>query len=576
MSRIAALICVFVLTAPLVSAQVAAPRPQAPGLPARDGAGLAAPATGTGRIRGRVLQAGTGTPLRRAQVTLTGEQNVQRLVTTDGEGRYEFFDLPAGRFTISAAKGGYLTLQYGQRRPFEPGRPVTLTAAQVLGQVDLALPRAGVITGRITDRFGEPAVGAEILAERYQYASDGQRRLTRAPGMAASANDLGEFRVFGLVPGEYIVSANIRQRPQLPGQGGEPATPVPGYVQTYSPGTASVADAQAVLLGLGEEASVQFGLALGRLSRISGTITDSAGRPAARADMMFVTMSASGTPSGRGSGAAADGSFNIINVAPGEHFIQVRLAPRPDGPAVPEIANAPISTTGENVDGFRILTSPAATVSGLVQWEGVAPRSGSASTPALRITATAADGRPALVGLGGATDPGADGTVGSDGTFRLSGLLGSVRLSAIGVPPQWMLKSITVGDTDLTTTGADAASLAAGARVRVVLTDKVTELTGSVRNAQREPVAEYVVVVLPVETVDPAIASRYVHALRPDQKGGFRLRALPPGSYVAAAVEALEQGSEWDPAFQSAVRNGARRFTVSEGQALSLTVDLMP
>ena len=262
MSRTAVMICAIVLAAPLVSAQVATPQPQALLLPPRDAAGLTPPASGTGRIRGRVLQAGTGTPIRRAQVTLTGEQSVKRLVTTDGNGRYEFSDLPAGRFTISAAKGGYLTLQYGQRRTFEPGRPVTLTDAQILG-VDLTLPRAGVISGRVIDRFGEPAVGADIVVERYQYSSDGQRRLTRAPDMATTTNDLGEFRVFGLMPGEYIVSANMRQRPQLPGQGGGPAaTPVARYVRTYSPGTASVADAQAVLLGVGEEAEIQFGLVL--------------------------------------------------------------------------------------------------------------------------------------------------------------------------------------------------------------------------------------------------------------------------------------------------------------------------
>ena len=443
MSRAAAIISAIVLAAPL-SAQVAAPPPQAP-RPPRDAVGLAAPATGTSRIRGRVLQAGTSTPLRRAQVTLTGEQNVQRLVTTDGEGRYEISDLPAGRFTISAAKGGYLTLQYGQRRPFEPGRSVALTAAQVLTQVDLALPRGGVITGRVTDRFAEPAVGADIVVERYQYASDGQRRLTRAPGMATITNDLGEFRVFGLMPGEYIVSANMRQRPQLPGTGGGPATPVAGYVQTYNPGTPSVADAQAVLLGVGEEATVQFGLALGRLARVSGTVTDSTGRPAARAELMLVTMSASGTSSGRGSGSvAADGSFSIANVSPGDHFVQVRLGPRPDGPAGSEIANVPISASGQNIDGLQILTYPATTVTGMVQWEGTAPRTGGPSTLPLRIAAEPADGRPPLVGLGGAPDPGANGTVGADDTFRLSGLLGRVRFTAVGVPPQWMLKAITL------------------------------------------------------------------------------------------------------------------------------------
>jgi hypothetical protein len=574
MRRAAATICAIALATPM-SAQVASLQSQGARLPPRDVAGFSAPATGTGRLRGRVLEAGSSSPLRRAQVTLSGEQNVQRMVTTDGEGRYEFTDLPAGRFTISAAKGGYLTLQYGQRRPFEVGRTVTLTAAQEAEHLDIALPRAGAISGRITDRFGEPAVGADILVERYQYSPEGQRRLTR--GGQAVTNDLGEFRVFGLMPGEYIVSANIRQRPQLPGQAGGPGAPVAGYVQTYSPGTASVADAQPVMLGLGDEATVQFGLALGRLSRISGTITDSTGRPAAGAELMLTTMSANGTGSGRGSGStAADGTFSIVNVAPGDHFIQARVAPRPDGPTAPEMANAPVSTSGDNVEGLQISTGPAITITGTVQWDGTAPRTGASSTPSLRIGASSADGRPPILGLVGAVDAGANGTVGSDNTFRLGGLLGTVRFTATGVPPQWMVKAITSGDIDLMTTGAEAASLAGDSRVRVVLTDKVTEVTGSVRHASGQLATEFAVIVLPAEAMPAAVASRYTHVLRPDQKGAFRVRALPAGSYVAAALDALEQGGEWDPSFQATVRNGGRRFTLAEGETATLSLDLAP
>ena len=54
------------------------------------------------------------------------------------------------------------------------------------------------------------------------------------------------------------------------------------------------------------------------------------------------------------------------------------------------------------------------------------------------------------------------------------------------------------------------------------------------------------------------------------------MRALPPGSYVAAAVEALEKGSESDPAFQATLRTGGRRFVVAEGQTVTLTLDLAP
>jgi hypothetical protein len=95
-------------------------------------------------------------------------------------------------------------------------------------------------------------------------------------------------------------------------------------------------------------------------------------------------------------------------------------------------------------------------------------------------------------------------------------------------------------------------------------------------NAGGSSVPEYVVIVLPEQPMAPPAAARHTRTVRPDQDGTFRLRALPPGRYVAAAVDALEQGSEWDPAFQSIVRaSSPRRFTLDEGQSLTLDLDLM-
>jgi hypothetical protein len=582
MTRLAVSLGVIALAASLGAQVAPLPPPQAPPrggaptppprTPLRDVPAASPPAVGTGRIRGRVLRADGSTPIRRAEVTLTGDPGLKRIVTTGDDGRFEFSDLPAGRFTIGAARGGYLPLQYGQRRSFEPGRAVTLDNAQTLERVDLALPRAGAITGHVLDRYGEPMVGAQIQVERYQYAANGQRRLTRAPGAAIFTDDLGQFRVFGLMPGEYIVSASVRTRPLFPGVPA-PTVPVASYVQTYYPGTSSLVDAQPVLLGIGEEANADFNMALGRLGRIAGTITDSAGRPAAGANLMLVTIAETGAASGLGSNSvAADGTFSIPNVAPGSHYLQVRLAPRNDGSGGLETANYPVATSGANVDGLQIVTGTPTTIAGAVQWEGTAARTGS-DTP-LRIVASAADGRPALMGLLGVAEASANGSVAADGTFRLSGVMGKVRVSAEGVPPQWMVKSITADGVDLTMSGAEATSLSGAASVRVVLTDRVTEINGSVRAAQGERASEYVVVILPAESVDAAIAARYTRALRPDQRGAFRVRGLPPGRYVAAAVEALEQGAEWDPAVQNAIRRDARAFTVAEGDTQTLTLDL--
>src|SRR5687768_10417223 len=94
---------------PAVSEAQVPPQP-----PPRDAA-ASAPQTGTAAIRGRVVEADTGRPLRRSRATLTGPGLPrQGLVTsTDEEGRYEFVQLPAGRFTLTAQRSGYLQLRYG-------------------------------------------------------------------------------------------------------------------------------------------------------------------------------------------------------------------------------------------------------------------------------------------------------------------------------------------------------------------------------------------------------------------------------------------------------------------------------
>ena len=118
--------------------------------PPRDGA--SAQPTGTARLRGRVVATDTGTPLRRAQVrAASSTSRTTRLTTTDAEGHYEFAGLPAGRYAIHVTKAGYVGLEFGQRRPFEGGRPLDLADGQIAEQIDFALPRGSVIAGRITD-----------------------------------------------------------------------------------------------------------------------------------------------------------------------------------------------------------------------------------------------------------------------------------------------------------------------------------------------------------------------------------------------------------------------------------------
>src|SRR5688500_2277730 len=225
------------------------------GLPPRDNE--QAP-TGTAKISGRVVAADTGSPIRRAQIRINSrDANFNRNVATDSEGRYEFTGLSDGRYRLFVSKAGYVALEYGQARPFEAGKPLDIATGQVLEKMDFSLPRGSAITGRITDEFGDPITDVQVQAMRYQFVN-GQRDLVPT-GRFAQTDDLGAYRLFGLMPGDYIVRASLRDMPM--GRPVEPGQNQTGYPGTYYPGVTDVGQAQTVTVTLGQEAgSIAFPL----------------------------------------------------------------------------------------------------------------------------------------------------------------------------------------------------------------------------------------------------------------------------------------------------------------------------
>jgi hypothetical protein len=386
-------------------------------------------------------------------------------------------------------------------------------------------------------------------------------------------DDLGQFRLYGLMPGEYVVSAVVRQMQMGMALGPASATDSSeGFAPTFYPGTSNLADAQPVTLGFGQELSVHIALAAARMARLSGSVADSQGKPAAGAMVMLRPGSGSLTMMSMMAGqVAADGTFSLANVPPGEHVIDVRPAGRGPG-SRGEFASMPVTVASENISGLRLTTGPGATVRGRVLFEGTSPRTGGFAP--LRVFAQPDDPQP-LPGMGMMMGGGfaGDGTVADDGSFELSNVSGKVLFRA-GTPPAWALKSVTIDGEEMTDTPYEFKGARGPSDVRIVLTDKLTEVTGGVTDDRGRALTDYVVVLLPEEQRDGVAAMRFTRTIRPDQQGAYRLRGVPPGRYVVAAVESLEQGREWDPEFQGRVRDVARSITLREGQSLALDLKL--
>jgi hypothetical protein len=533
---------------------------QAPQAPARD---TAQPRTGTSRIRGRVLAAETGGPVRRAIVRLSSPDiREARSVMTDGEGKYEFRDLPAASYGLSASKTGFMTTQLGAKQPGDPPKILKLGEAEVIGNADIVLVRGGVIAGRVVDEFGDPVASARVSVMRSQ-SIGGSRRLGMVSG--SNTNDLGQYRAFGLEPGTYYVSAQAMMGSDI-----EVADHA-GYAPTYYPGTANVAEAQAIQVGVGQDVTnIDIMLALVRTARISGIALDSQGRPATNAGISVMLQAPGIMGTGLSSGYArilADGTFTIANLPAGDYLLTINL-PNAQNRQQQEFGRARVSVAGSDVSGVVLQASLGGTVSGQVVFDGTSP------PPQAKISVTAAvqfslDSMP--IGPGGAPAP-----VREDGTFTMTDLFGDRVMRVSGQPATWMLKAVYLNGRDITDTPLSFEGNEKIAGVQIVLTDRVTHVTATVNDERDQPAEIAYVLVFPD---DPArwggAGSRFRSGGTARDGTPLKLNALPPGDYVAIALKSPQGVDVQDPDFLDRMRKVGVKFSLREGETRDLTLKLI-
>jgi hypothetical protein len=528
----------------------------------------------TGRITGRVVAADNGRPVKRARVFVSAmELPGGRGLLTDDNGVFDFTELPGGRYTLTASKSGFVSLSYGQRRPLQAGTPLQLAEDQQLKGIQFQLPRGSVIGGRVVDEDGDAMPGVMVRVMRYQY-QQGERRLT--PAGTSQTDDRGQYRVWGLMPGDYYVNAVMRggnfggfgggAPGMFAGRGGGRGFPAgagggdqdqTNYAPTYYPGVPSVTEAKPVAVGLGQEVlDINFGMQLVKIARITGHVANPDGTMVTSGNVNLVPENAGG---GRGtlgvnfgSRIQWDGAFTITNVPPGRYILRARA----DDSETPLFAMQPISLNGEDIPDLGVVLSAGASVTGSVTFlPGQAPPPDPAQ---IRLSAPSTD----------QSDFGQQPNVRADkeGRFTLNGVsAGSHLIRPAGNLRGWTLKSVTIGGRDVTDTPVALRSGETLANVVVVLTDRLTEVSGTVTDEAGAAVPDFTVLAFSTDSTLWRPQARQIMTARPDQTGQYKIRGLPPGEYYLVTVDPTEQGEWFEPAYLDDHRAGAARVTLGDG-----------
>jgi Carboxypeptidase regulatory-like domain len=307
------------------------------------------------RIAGVVVDAESRTPLRGVRVVLFIEKpsppppwlRGPHVLITDRDGRFTFDRLTAGTFRIDAMKAGYV-------RPSDPNeRPVfTIADDEPVDGVTVPLRKGGAIAGRILDRAGEPMTESRVGVMPWTPAAIG---VLGTPGPSTMTNDLGEFRLFGLAPGDYILVAT----PQSPFAcfdcGGFDQ---PVLISTYYPGTTERAAARPVKVAAGRTTGgIELTLQSGPSFRISGVVVDTRGRPVEGARIVL-RIDPPGFAPGNLPGETqtdGDGRFLFERVAAGQYRLLAMPPPSADlrvaAPATPR----PITIDKADVADVRMV-----------------------------------------------------------------------------------------------------------------------------------------------------------------------------------------------------------------------------
>ena len=509
-------------------------------------------------LQGTVTNSQTGEPLRKAYVLLKPLNGGQPLMSqsTDSQGRFKFSGIRPGSYRVEAIHNGFVG---PENLPNGSGGPSVLRFdQQSISGLTIQMVPAVVFTGHVVDEGGDPMAKVRVQCFRFFYVQ-GKRRLTFVDG--TSTDDRGQYRISGLEPGKYYLTASYSDpwRPVMTAAEDRDASQ--GYAPVFYPGVLDVNEATELAAGAGEERDLgDFQLTPVRLVSVAGRVS----HPAGMAALGGVTVSmipriggAFGLSTRPQAGVEADGRFRITGVAPGYYTIMAQ-----DG--VTMTARQLIQVGVNGLDGLSLELSAGFHLAGKVQVEGSADAK---AVSGMRIFLIPQDG-VVLPNSG-------RGVVGADGRFDLNNVSENDYLLQIdSLAQDFFVKSARLVEQDGTLKPLAIRPSYAGATLELLLSPYGGEIGGTVKNDSHEPVSGATVVLVP--DADKRGIPQLYKVAPTDQYGRFDLRGIPPGDYKAFAWNDIEDGAYYDPAVMARFENMGTSVIVEEKSRINLDLEVLP
>jgi hypothetical protein len=575
-------------------------------------------------MEGQVFNAVTGQALRKANISMNmtsvtsstppGRRSFSG--STDASGRFSISGIEPGTYRVSADHTGFLSMQYNARRPSGPGTSLDLARAQKMTGVVFRLTPHGVLTGKVVDEDGDPLEGVQMQLMRLTY-NQGRKQLQVNDN--GNTNDLGEFRMAGVVPGKYYLCATYRGRGRMiqvfqdgmtVGVQGDPQAAQQeqqDYVPTYYPGATDIAAATPIEMKAGQQIqSLDFRLTKVHTVHVRGRVTNNttaappppppptdeaaaraakSAQEAVQAAQMALQNAVSNLTISLGSAAAnvsvhlqprnalnpqglnvngrvrPDGTFDFPSVAPGAYTL---VAVTNQGNRS-HFARLPVDVGNANVDGLSIAINPGIAVIGRVRLDGDTTD----NPPSFNIRLTPRDPGPGI-------NMGQPAKAGADGNFRIDDVNADrYNITINPTPGNLYVKSIRAGNIDVMASGFDLSNGSA-APLDIVIGTTPSQIAGAVQNESTQQPAVAVTVVMIPQEKERREQSTYYRTVTTDQYGKFSMTKLVPGEYKAYAFEEVESGAWYDPDFMKLIEGKGESISVREGMPATLSLTMIP